>query len=110
MLVCTGFAAEAADARLGPITFDRRDVGENDVKIDIAFCGVCHSDLHYARNEWHFTTYPAIPGHEIVGTVAEVGAGVSGFAVGDRVGVGCIVDSCRTCAACQAGLEQYCEN
>jgi uncharacterized zinc-type alcohol dehydrogenase-like protein len=110
MLVCTGFAADASDAALGPVTFNRRDVGAHDVKIEIAFCGVCHSDLHYARNEWHYTTYPAIPGHEIVGRVAEVGPGVTGFAVGDRVGVGCIVDSCRACASCKEGLEQYCEN
>jgi uncharacterized zinc-type alcohol dehydrogenase-like protein len=91
------------------MTFNRRDTGENDVKIDILYCGVCHSDLHFARNEWHFTVYPAVPGHEIVGRVAEVGAKVTGFKVGDTVGVGCMVDSCRTCSACKEGLEQYCE-
>jgi uncharacterized zinc-type alcohol dehydrogenase-like protein len=91
------------------MTFNRRDTGENDVKIEILYCGVCHSDLHFARNEWHFTVYPAVPGHEIVGRVAEVGAKVAGFKVGDTVGVGCMVDSCRTCSACKEGLEQYCE-
>jgi uncharacterized zinc-type alcohol dehydrogenase-like protein len=109
MLVCTGFAADSADAALGPITFNRRDVGPDDVRIDIAYCGVCHSDLHFARNEWHFTSYPALPGHEIIGHVAEIGANVSQFKIGDTVGVGCMVDSCRTCAACKEGLEQYCE-
>jgi uncharacterized zinc-type alcohol dehydrogenase-like protein len=105
----TGFGAAAADQPLSKLNFTRRDVGIDDVKIDILFCGVCHSDLHFARNEWHFTVYPAVPGHEIVGRVAAVGANVRDFKVGDQVGVGCIVDSCRTCASCQEGLEQYCE-
>ena len=105
----TGFGATAADQPLSKLTFTRRDVGVSDVKIDILFCGVCHSDLHFARNEWHFTVYPAVPGHEIVGRVAAVGADVHDFKVGDQVGVGCIVDSCRTCASCKDGLEQYCE-
>lgn len=110
MLICTGFATTAPDKPLGPLTFNRRDVGAEDVQIEILFCGVCHSDIHFARDEWHFTVYPAVPGHEIVGRVVEVGAGVSKFKVGDSVGVGCMVDSCRTCSACQEGLEQYCEN
>jgi len=105
----TGFGATAADQPLSKLTFTRRDVGVNDVTIDILFCGVCHSDLHFARNEWHFTVYPAVPGHEIVGRVAAVGANVRDFKVGEQVGVGCIVDSCRTCASCKDGLEQYCE-
>jgi len=109
MLICEGFAAESATAPLGPIKFNRRDVGEHDVRLDILFCGVCHSDLHFARNEWKFTVYPACPGHEIVGRVTAVGAGVSKFKVGDTVGVGCMVDSCQNCAACREGLEQYCE-
>jgi uncharacterized zinc-type alcohol dehydrogenase-like protein len=109
MLVCTGFAAPSATEALGPISFNRRDVGARDVKIEILFCGVCHSDLHFARNEWHFTVYPACPGHEIVGRVTEVGAEVTGFKLGDNAGVGCLVDSCRTCSACVQGLEQYCE-
>jgi uncharacterized zinc-type alcohol dehydrogenase-like protein len=109
MLTCTGFAAADAKAPLGPISFDRRDVGARDVKIDILFCGVCHSDIHFARDEWKFTVYPALPGHEIVGRVTETGPGVRGFKVGDTVGVGCMVDSCRQCSACREGLEQYCE-
>ena len=109
MLVCTGFATTSPEKPLGPFTFNRRDVGARDVKIEILFCGVCHSDIHFARDEWHFTEYPAIPGHEIVGRVAEVGPGVSGFKVGDTVGVGCMVDSCRTCPSCKEGLENYCE-
>jgi uncharacterized zinc-type alcohol dehydrogenase-like protein len=109
MLTCTGFATTAADKPLAPFTFNRRDVGAQDVRIEIAFCGVCHSDLHFARNEWHFTQYPAVPGHEIVGRVTHVGPDVTKFKIGDRVGVGCMVDSCRTCASCKEGLEQYCE-
>ena len=104
-----GFGALAADAPLAPLTIKRRDLGSEDVKIDILYCGVCHSDLHYARNEWRFTVYPAVPGHEIVGRVAAVGAGVRDFKVGELVGVGCIVDSCRQCGSCREGLEQYCE-
>jgi len=109
MFVCTGFAAQGASEPLGPHSFNRRDVGSRDVRIEILFCGVCHSDLHFARNEWRFTTYPCIPGHEIIGRVAELGAGVAKFKVGDQVGVGCMVDSCRKCPACREGLEQYCE-
>lgn len=109
MPLYTGFGTTAADKPLSKLTFERRDVGKNDVKIDILFCGVCHSDLHFARNDWHYTVYPAVPGHEIVGRVAQVGAAVKGFRVGDQVGVGCLVDSCRTCDACTQGLEQFCE-
>jgi len=109
MLECTGFGTTAADRALSKLSFQRRDVGADDVRIQILYCGVCHSDLHFARNEWHFTVYPAVPGHEIVGRVTAVGAQVRRFRVGDQVGVGCIVDSCRTCAACKEGLEQYCE-
>jgi uncharacterized zinc-type alcohol dehydrogenase-like protein len=109
MIACNGFGTDAADKPLGPMTFNRRDVGEKDVLMEILFCGVCHSDLHYARNDWHSTTYPAVPGHEIVGRVTEVGKGVTKFKVGDHVGVGCMLDSCRTCPSCQEGVEQYCE-
>jgi len=109
MIDCTGFGTTAADKPLQRLGFKRRDVGVNDVKIKIQFCGVCHSDLHFARNEWHFTVYPAVPGHEIVGEVVELGSSVKDFKLGDRVGVGCLVDSCRTCPSCQEGLEQYCE-
>jgi uncharacterized zinc-type alcohol dehydrogenase-like protein len=109
MLVCTGFATPDAKSPLAPWSFTRRDVGEFDVEIDILFCGVCHSDLHYARDEWHFTVYPAVPGHEIVGRVKNAGKGVTKYKTGDLVGVGCLVDSCRTCPSCREGLEQYCD-
>ena len=102
------FAATAAHTPLSPYSFERRDPGPDDVAIDIQFCGVCHSDLHVANNDLGNTRYPIVPGHEIAGVVAAVGADVTRFKVGDRVGVGCMVDSCRTCAACQEGEEQYC--
>ena len=109
MLICTGFGTENAKTPLAPISFKRRDVGARDVQIEILFCGVCHSDLHFARNEWGFTEYPCVPGHEIVGRVTQVGASVTSFKAGDTVGVGCLVDSCQTCPSCKEGLEQYCE-
>jgi len=109
MLSCIGYGAQGASERLAPFKFDRRDTGPDDVRIDILYCGVCHSDIHQARNEWHNTIYPCVPGHEIVGRVSEAGASVSRFKVGDLVGVGCMVDSCRECASCKEGLEQYCE-
>lgn len=109
MFTCTGYAAEAATAPLAPFTFERRDPGPMDVRIDILYCGVCHSDLHQTRNEWHNTLYPCVPGHEIVGRVTAVGEAVTRFRMGDLAGVGCMVDSCRECASCQEGLEQYCE-
>ena len=105
-----GYAALDPNSPLEPYSFSRREVGPNDVKIDILYCGVCHSDLHTARSEWAGTLYPCVPGHEIVGTVSALGSDVTTFAVGDLVGVGCLVDSCRHCAACNDGLEQYCEN
>ncbi len=105
-----GYAAHDPSTPLVPYSFTRRDVGPNDVKIDILYCGVCHSDLHTARNEWNNTLYPSVPGHEIVGRVTAVGEAVSRFKVGDIAGVGCLVDSCRTCPSCGEGLEQYCEN
>jgi uncharacterized zinc-type alcohol dehydrogenase-like protein len=89
---------------------ERRQPGPHDVQIDIAYCGVCHSDLHTVRSEWAGTAYPCVPGHEIVGHVSAVGSEVTGFKVGDTVGVGCMVDSCQHCAACGEGLEQFCEN
>ncbi len=103
------FGTESAEADLGQLTIARREVTATDVEIAILYCGVCHSDLHTARNEWHGTVYPAVPGHEIVGRVTKVGDHVSKFNVGDLVGVGCMVDSCRTCESCREGLEQYCE-
>jgi len=105
-----GYAARDAASPLAPFEFQRRDLRELDVRIDVLFCGVCHSDLHQARDEWHNTMYPVVPGHEIVGRVTEVGKGVTQYKVGQLVGVGCLVDSCRTCPSCAEGLEQYCEN
>jgi uncharacterized zinc-type alcohol dehydrogenase-like protein len=105
-----GYAAQSATTPLAPFSFERRDPGPLDVQIEILFCGVCHSDLHTVRNEWHGTTYPCVPGHEIVGRVVKVGGQVRKFKEGDLAGVGCMVDSCRTCASCKADLEQFCEN
>ncbi|CAJ1026010.1 Alcohol dehydrogenase GroES-like domain [Leishmania utingensis] len=105
-----GWAAPAVKAKLEPFNFDRRDVGCGDVAIKIAFCGVCHSDLHQVRDEWGGSTYPMVPGHEIVGHVTKVGSAVTKHKVGDRVGVGCMVDSCMKCRQCERGLEQYCMN
>src|SRR3954453_9981952 len=98
----------APHAPLGPLEIQRRAVGPRDVRIDIKFCGICHSDIHFARGEWGEIPYPAVPGHEIAGIVAEVGSEVTRFAQGDRVGVGCMVNSCRECENCLAGNEQYC--
>ncbi|MHA6194689.1 NAD(P)-dependent alcohol dehydrogenase [Pseudomonas wadenswilerensis] len=103
------YGAHASDQPLEPLTITRRDVGAHDVQIDIAYCGICHSDLHQVRSEWEGTQYPCVPGHEIVGRVTSVGGHVSGFKVGDLVGVGCIVDSCKHCADCDDGLENYCD-
>lgn len=102
------YAAQSATAALEPFSIKRREPGPKDVSIDILFCGVCHSDLHQARNEWKNTVYPCVPGHEIVGRVTRVGAEVTKFKEGDMAAVGCMVDSCRSCANCQAGQEQYC--
>ncbi|KRE87097.1 zinc-binding dehydrogenase [Rhodanobacter sp. Soil772] len=104
------YGAHAADKPLQPLDIERRAPGAQDVQIDIAYCGVCHSDLHTVRSEWGGTLYPCVPGHEIVGHVSAVGNAVAGFKVGDTVGVGCLVGSCQHCAACDEGLEQYCEN
>jgi uncharacterized zinc-type alcohol dehydrogenase-like protein len=103
------FGAYAADKPLEAMDIERRAPGPNDVRIEIAYCGVCHSDLHTVRSEWGGTLYPCVPGHEIVGHVSAVGSAVTGFAVGDTVGVGCLVGSCQHCHACDEGLEQYCE-
>ncbi|MCQ4044937.1 NAD(P)-dependent alcohol dehydrogenase [Streptantibioticus rubrisoli] len=104
----TAYAAPAAKAPLERTTIPRRAVGEHDVLIEIKYAGICHSDIHQARDEWGGATFPMVPGHEIAGIVAEVGSGVTKYAVGDRVGVGCMVDSCRECDNCRAGQEQYC--
>jgi uncharacterized zinc-type alcohol dehydrogenase-like protein len=104
-----GYAAQSAKAALAPYRFVRRDPRPDDVVIDILYCGVCHSDLHHVRDDWGNTTYPVVPGHEIIGRVVSVGSDVTRFRPGDVVAVGCMVDSCRKCAACKQGLEQYCE-
>ena len=109
MFTCTGYAATSADTPLAPFTFERRDPGPNDIEIAIVYCGVCHSDLHQARNEWQNTVYPCVPGHEIVGRVTRVGEEVKDFGPGDLAAVGCMVDSCRSCDSCREGLEQYCQ-
>jgi uncharacterized zinc-type alcohol dehydrogenase-like protein len=106
----TAYTTPAAKAPFSKATIERRDVGPNDVLIKIAFAGICHSDIHTARDEWGAASYPLVPGHEIAGTVEEVGSNVTRYAVSDRVGVGCMVDSCRECANCKAGEEQYCLN
>jgi uncharacterized zinc-type alcohol dehydrogenase-like protein len=103
-----GYAAQAAKAPLAPYSFDRREPRENDIAIDIKFCGICHSDIHQARDEWGGSIFPMVPGHEIAGIVTAAGRKVTKFKVGDRVGVGCFVDSCRVCPQCGRGLEQYC--
>ncbi|MBU6248939.1 MAG: NAD(P)-dependent alcohol dehydrogenase [Xanthomonadaceae bacterium] len=103
-----GFAAQSATTPLAPHSFERREPRADDVVIDILYCGVCHSDIHQARDEWGGSLYPMVPGHEIIGRVASVGAEVKGFKAGDLVGVGCMVDSCQHCDACHQGLEQYC--
>src|SRR5471030_2676810 len=102
------YAATSATSPLGPYPIQRRKARKDDVEIEILYCGVCHSDLHTARNDWGWTSYPIIPGHEIIGLVTAVGADVSKFKVGDRVGVGCMVDSCGHCEACEEGHEQHC--
>jgi len=109
MIETKGFAAERAGAALAPFAFSRRDPRPQDVVIDISHCGVCHTDIHFVRNDFGMSLYPMVPGHEIVGTVTAVGSGVTKFKAGDRVGVGCLVDSCRECESCRHGLEQYCQ-
>ena len=106
--VVKAFGTESAEADLKQLQIKRRTVLEKDVEIDILYCGVCHSDLHFARNDWGMTQYPVVPGHEIVGKVTQIGPGVTKYKIGDIVAVGCLVDSCRTCQNCKDDLEQYC--
>ncbi|SCW91038.1 MULTISPECIES: NAD(P)-dependent alcohol dehydrogenase [unclassified Pseudomonas] len=108
MYTAIGYATQSPTAPLAPMKFERRSPRADDVAIDILYCGVCHSDIHQARNEWGIAVYPLMPGHEIIGKVTAVGADVTRYKVGDLVGVGCMVDSCRECEACRADLEQYC--
>jgi uncharacterized zinc-type alcohol dehydrogenase-like protein len=108
MLKTKGYAAATATSSLAPFSFDRRDPLDHDVLIDIKYCGICHSDIHQARDEWGGSIFPMVPGHEIAGVVTGVGRAVTRYKVGDSVGVGCFVDSCRKCAPCRAGLEQFC--
>lgn len=108
MTKAKAYCAPSATTPLAPFSFERRDPGPLDVQIEILFCGICHSDIHMARNEWGMTTFPCVPGHEIVGRVTKVGAEVKKFKEGDLAGVGCMVDSCRVCCNCKAGLEQFC--
>src|SRR3546814_20866744 len=103
------YGAHAADQPLEPLQITRRAVGPDDVQINIAYCGLCHSDIHQVRSEWAGTQYPCVPGHEIVGRVSAAGAEAAGFQVGDLVGVGCIVDSCKQCEERAEGLENYCK-
>ncbi len=109
MPTASAYGAVDSSSPLGPMTITRRDPLPDDVEIEILYCGVCHSDLHFARNEWGISTYPLVPGHEILGRVSAVGSAVTKFVVGDTAAVGCLVDSCRTCASCRDGLEQYCD-
>lgn len=111
MIQTKGYATHDSNAKFAPFTFERRDVGANDILLDILYCGICHSDIHQARAEWEpmiSSMYPMVPGHEIVGRVSQVGAAVTKFNVGDVAGIGCFVDSCRECPACNGGVEQYC--
>jgi Zn-dependent alcohol dehydrogenases len=109
MIQSRGYAAHQVRAPLAPLNFERRDLRPGDVLIEVQWCGVCHSDLHQVRDEWGGAIFPMVPGHEVIGVVREVGAEVEGLRAGDRVGVGCMVDSCRQCAACREDLEQFCE-
>jgi len=110
MKTIKAYGSYSATEQLQPLTIERRDILPHDVDIEILYCGVCHSDIHTARSEWGPARYPVVPGHEIIGKVTNTGAEVQKFKIGDTVGVGCIVDSCRTCHSCRDGLEQYCEN
>jgi uncharacterized zinc-type alcohol dehydrogenase-like protein len=109
MIKTHGYAVQSASTPPAPFNYEHRDPGPHDVHIEIEFCGICHSDIHQARNEWGNAIYPMVPGHEIVGIVKHVGAAVKKFKVGDRAAIGCMVDSCRECASCKAGEEQYCD-
>ena len=108
MIQAQGYAAQQAKSPLHQYSFERRDPRNHDVVVDIQYCGICHTDVHQVNDEWGDSIFPMVPGHEIVGIVTKVGANVSRYKLGDRVGVGCLVDSCRKCNPCKNGLEQYC--
>ncbi|HYA84146.1 MAG TPA: alcohol dehydrogenase catalytic domain-containing protein, partial [Candidatus Bathyarchaeia archaeon] len=108
MIQVSGYAAQQGKAPLTPYSFTRRDPRDYDIVIDIEYCGICHTDIHQVRNEWGASTFPMVPGHEIAGNVTGVGDKVTRYKIGDRVAVGCFVDSCRKCSPCHQGLEQYC--
>lgn len=110
MIETRAYGAQSSKTALKPITINRRDVGKDDVQIEILYCGVCHSDIHQVRNEWHNTTYPCVPGHEIIGRVVKTGSKVKKFKIGDTAAVGCLVDSCGKCPSCKDDLEQHCDN
>src|SRR5579863_2794235 len=103
-----GYAAPSANAPLAPFSFERRELGPRDVGIEVKYCGICHSDIHQARDEWGGSIFPMVPGHEIAGLVSAFGNKVTKYKVGDKVGVGCFVDSCRKCPQCLKGLEEFC--
>jgi uncharacterized zinc-type alcohol dehydrogenase-like protein len=109
MIKSVGYAANHSFSSLKPLAFEREEPKQNEIEIEVMYCGVCHSDIHQVKNEWHNTVYPCMPGHEVVGRVKSVGAAVTRHAVGDLVGVGCMIDSCRQCEPCQAGEQNYCE-
>lgn len=110
MTAANAYAAQSKTSPLAPFNFERREVGPNDVQIEILYCGICHTDIHQVRNEWGGSIYPMVPGHEIVGRITHIGADVKNFKVGELAGIGCFVDSCRTCPSCLANEEQYCDN
>ncbi|MDQ3041145.1 MAG: NAD(P)-dependent alcohol dehydrogenase, partial [Acidobacteriota bacterium] len=109
MLKTKGYAVQSAESKLEPFEFERREVNAKDVLIEIMYCGVCHSDIHQAHNDWRNSIYPMVPGHEIVGRVTQIGSDVTKFKEGDYAGVGCFVDSCRNCENCRQGVEQFCK-
>lgn len=109
MIKAHGYAASTATSALAPIEFERREPGSHDLVLELLYCGICHSDIHYARNEWGYSRFPIVPGHEMVGRVTSIGSEVSNFKVGDLAGIGCFIDSCRQCPSCQDNEEQYCE-
>ncbi len=110
MIQARAYGAQSPSSGLAPLSIERRQPRPDDVAIEILYCGICHTDLHFVHNDWGMTEYPIVPGHEIIGRVTAVGDQVTNFSVGDTVGVGCMVDSCRSCSACEHGLEQYCRN